>query len=608
MLDSLLINTPVSSPLHAQLNLPLLKAYLSDHGFKSKVSDTNIEFILEFLGDDCPRISLDDCERNPLEILSYYNNLEQRMWTKSQDFEQLSVGLRSLSMKYDRMSFDGVLSALRDRDANPFIDFFERKVRSQLAQEPPKIVGIAITFQDQVIPAFSLADWIRRLAPDIAIVLGGQMVTRCYQSMIEHEGIKQFFDYLVLWDGEAPLLDLHRKLVRGEDVEFVNIVPTTDEPFSVIRRAATIKGSNLPSPDFDDINFSDYLFPETLIPLQTTRGCYANCSFCAIPYGSNRYRVRPAVHVADEIERVQELTLRKYGRPATYFKFMEDTSAPSTLLHLADQIIERGLTAKWETFARLEKAFAEDGMLERLYEGGCRKIHWGLETNDPDILHGLNKKTSISHTDDVLRLSGEAGILNFCFILIGFPGETPEARNRLVDYIADNQHIHTLTVASFDLTRNSPMDENFLDNNSYGLERLPAEDFQVRLPYRINGGNWKEEIVIASHEVLSEIVRRRPDIGFVTLFPDQIRGMFCDKYGNDWGRKFVEQYGEDNVRDMLLNVDAYVDNYRHNRTIDITSLPEPLKREHLRTQEDLALLAQAVIRRNEYETRRIEQV
>jgi len=608
MLDSLLINTPVSSPLHAQLNLPLLQAHLAGAGFKCKSLDTNIEFFLEFLGEDCPRISLADCEANPLQILSYYNELERMMLEKSRTFDNLAVGLRSLSMGHDRVQLDGVLRATRDPATNPFIGFYERVLEREFAATKPRIIGIAITFQDQVIPAFTLAAVIRQMAPEITIVLGGQMVTRCHDSMTVDTELKRLFDYLILWDGEAPLLELHRRLLRGAVTELVNIVPSDGTPHQVVRRAAAIKGSQLPSPDFSDFNFSDYLFPEMLIPLQTTRGCYARCSFCAIPYGSNRYRVRAAEAVADEIERIQDMTSHKYGRPATYFKFMEDTSAPSTLLHLAEQIEKRGLTAKWETFARLEKAFAEEGMLELLYAGGCRKIHWGLETNDPDILDGMNKKTPVSYSDRILRLSGAAGILNFCFILVGFPGETPATRQRLVDYIAGNEHIHTLTVASFDLTRNSPMDENFEWDNEYGLERQPTEGFQVRVPYQIKGGNWKQEIVIAAHEVLSQIVRRRPDIGFVTLFPDQIRGMFCDKYGNDWGRTFVRQFGEENVREMLANVDAYVENYRHNRDIDLTSLPEPLKREHLRTKEDLALLAEAVLRRREYEARRIEQV
>ena len=56
--------------------------------------------------------------------------------------------------------------------------------------------------------------------------------------------------------------------------------------------------------------------------------------------------------------------------------------------------------------------------MDRLFKGGCRKIHWGLETNDPSIIKTMNKKTEVSYTDDILRLSGEAGVLNFCFILI----------------------------------------------------------------------------------------------------------------------------------------------------------------------------------------------
>ena len=120
--------------------------------------------------------------------------------------------------------------------------------------------------------------------------------------------------------------------------------------------------------------------------------------------------------------------------------------------------------------------------------------------------------------------------------------------------------------------------------------------------------NWKKEIITAAHHVLTEIVRRRPDIGFVTLFPDQVRGILCERYGNDWGRQFVDKYGKENVREMLLNVEQYVENFSHSRTIDTQSLPEPLKREHLRIQEDLASLARAALRRKDYENRRIEQV
>ena len=108
-----------------------------------------------------------------------------------------------------------------------------------------------------------------------------------------------------------------------------------------------------------------------LVPLQTTRGRYADCEFCAIPFGANSYRVRPAEKVLEDIVKIQEHTQSKYGKKATFFKFMEDTSSPAILYDLSVEIEKRGMDVKWETFARLEKMFARPGFMEQLYRGGC---------------------------------------------------------------------------------------------------------------------------------------------------------------------------------------------------------------------------------------------
>jgi hypothetical protein len=59
---------------------------------------------------------------------------------------------------------------------------------------------------------------------------------------------------------------------------------------------------------------------------------------------------------------------------------------------------------------------------------------------------------------------------------------------------------------------------------------------------------------------------------------------------------------------MLLDTERYAKNYELKREIDPAALPEPLKREHLRTKEDMAILAQAILSRKLYERRRMEQV
>jgi hypothetical protein len=345
-----------------------------------------------------------------------------------------------------------------------------------------------------------------------------------------------------------------------------------------------------------------------LVPLQTTRGCYATCGFCAIPFGANSYRIRTVEKILEDISGIQDHTLKKYGCKATFFKFMEDTSSPGLLYDLSVEIEKRGLDVKWETFARLEKAFAKPGFLDQLFRGGCRKVHWGLESNDPDVLKNMKKKTTVSYADAVLELSAKAGILNFCFILVGFPGESDEARDNMTRYIIENKNIHTITITTFDLTRGAPMEQNYTEENPYNLEMIPAKDFQVRLPYTINGENWKEKIVAAAQKMMLSVVKNRPDIGFMTLFPDQIRSMYCDRYSNRWGQIFLEKYGKSNIEEMLSNTEKYVKDYQNKKEIDPGLLPEPLRREHFRTKEDMELIASAVMARKNYENRRVRQV
>lgn len=611
-LDSILVNVPVTSPLHPQLNLCLLKAYLKEEGYKTKIYDTSILFYHWFLGESAKKykLSIEECFENPIKMLGYYNDIQKELFQKSKSYDGLSVALRSLGMKYNRADFDEVIKALYDEKANPFIEYYNKFIDENVANSGIKILGIAITFQDQIIPAFTLARLIREKMPEIKIALGGQMITRCQNTMVMHKKLCSYFDYLCLWDGEIPLKEIHERVIRGVDVAFTNVVDMSADSNSwkVVRTETSLNAKGVPYTDFEDVDFNLYFYPEMLIPLQTTRGCYAKCAFCAIPFGSNSYRVRTPEDVIADIEQIQEHTLKKYGKKATYFKFMEDTSSPVTLTKISEEIIKRGLDVKWETFARLEKAFSMPGVMKTLFEGGCRKIHWGLESNDPNILKKMNKKTEQSYSDQVLKLADEAGILNFCFVLVGFPTETEEMRIAMGDYISETQAIHTLTLTTFDLTRGSPMEQQFEKENEYGLDMVPAEGFQVRLPYTVNGQNWKEFIIPKAHEMMIKIIKNRPDIGFMTLFPDQVRAVFCEKFGKDWGKKFVEKYGEQNVREMLENTQAYSAAYASGAQVDIEKLPEPLQREHLRTKEDLAMIANTVNLRKDYEKNRHDQV
>ena len=160
----------------------------------------------------------------------------KKLWTKNKAYKGLDVGLRNLNMKYDRIQFDSVVESLEDVQANPFISFYDEMIEQEFKGTSIKIVGIAVTFQDQIISAFTLANLIRKKMPEVKIVFGGQMVTRCYTSMISHPGICRFFDYLALWEGEKIFVDIHRKEINREEVTLVNVVDVRNKEQEIVRK------------------------------------------------------------------------------------------------------------------------------------------------------------------------------------------------------------------------------------------------------------------------------------------------------------------------------------------------------------------------------------
>ena len=607
--DSALITVPVSSPLHPQAGQPFLKGFLMQKGFRAKIFDTNVKFFNWMLKGHEFDIKDQAYIDNPAILLTLYNRIEEALAKKACKYRGLTVDLRTIGMDYNRILFNEIIAALDDQEANPFIEFYDDFVESELKLLAPKIVGIGITFQDQIIAAFTLASCLRKKMPGVKIVLGGQMITRCYDTMLEAGTLNHLWDYLICWDGELPLLDLHEQLVNNHATTLVNVIENGKTSHGLDRGAHSFELDELSRPDFSDLDFDEYLFPEFLIPLQTARGCYGSCEFCAIPSGSNQgFRERSVEKIIDDILYVQEHTKKKYGRKATYFKFMDDTSSPRTLRLLSEQIEQRKIDAQWETFVRMEKPFENQALMEQLYRGGCRKLMWGLETNDPDILKSMDKRISPISTEKILDAAHNAGILNFCFVLIGFPGERQEQRDRLAEFIIEKESIHVLTIATFDATKRSPIQENLLLPKKFGLECEPPNDFEVRLPYTVDGKNWKKEIVVEAQRMLVKIIKERPDIGFMSLFPDQVRGILTERHGNTWGRKCLTEFGKENIQSLLLSTEHYIDAFENAEEFDLAGLPEPIKREHQRIREDIKAIALAIGRRKKYETKRVDSI
>ena len=183
-MDSIVLTVPISSPLHPQSILPCLQGYFDQSEFSMKTIDSNIKFFWSLLGEDYDISDLKKFKEDPIKVLNFYNKMENFIADKAGLYKDCSIGLRSSRIgSYNRASFQEVKESLYDTEVNPFIEFYENLIEEELISDQPKIVGISITFQDQIIAAFTLARLIREKMPYVKIVLGGQIITRCHDTL-----------------------------------------------------------------------------------------------------------------------------------------------------------------------------------------------------------------------------------------------------------------------------------------------------------------------------------------------------------------------------------------------------------------------------------------
>jgi radical SAM superfamily enzyme YgiQ (UPF0313 family) len=149
----------------------------------------------------------------------------------------------------------------------------------------------------------------------------------------------------------------------------------------------------------------------------TSRGCPYRCLFCDRPHLGKKFRARSAINVVDEIE---ECVKKGIGE----FIFYDDTFTidRQRVFDICDEILRRKLDIMWDIRTRVDNV--DKVLLERLKAAGCARIHYGVESGNPEILKVLRKGITIEQVERAFKLTKEAGIATLAYFMIGSPGET----------------------------------------------------------------------------------------------------------------------------------------------------------------------------------------
>ena len=309
------------------LSIPSLVAYLHKHGIQVEQMDLNLEvydmLLSESFMNQCiMRLSLDTkkIKESPflLDVARFFANGVEHHKRLLKSKEALGVDVYEKCSKflgaclavvnaayeteheksqkvgftkydfgeYDAESFYSILKSAKNaqegNDTNLIntllLPFVEHIVQNA------DLIGISLTGLNQIIPTFSLLGHIKRESPSTKIVLGGSIVTRWFADDNNLPDIFDYTDYVVINEGEVPLVSLINSLKGCVPIEDVPQLIYRDESGKINKnlvKKKLVNTSDLPTPMFNKVDVPRYFSPEPVLPLLSSRGCYwGKCAFC----------------------------------------------------------------------------------------------------------------------------------------------------------------------------------------------------------------------------------------------------------------------------------------------------------------------------------------
>lgn len=291
-------------------------------------------------------------------------------------------------------------------------------VEEEVRKRKPDVVGItAMTFT--LIDVIKIAKIIKKVDDEIKIVLGGPHVHIYPNETINIPEI----DFLVLGEGEITFTELIQNIDDYDNLKNVKglVFINEEEIINTGLRDFIEDLDSIPFParHLTKVGLYKSLLAKrsTVTTMMTTRGCPYKCIFCDRPHLGKVFRARSAENVVREMEECVEMGINE-------FILYDDTFTieRQRVLDVCELIENKRLDIGWDIRARVNTVDKE--MLIKLKTAGCERIHYGVESANPDILKLLKKGITISQVEKAFEMTKEAGIETLAYFMIGSPTET----------------------------------------------------------------------------------------------------------------------------------------------------------------------------------------
>jgi radical SAM superfamily enzyme YgiQ (UPF0313 family) len=251
------------------------------------------------------------------------------------------------------------------------------------------LVGIS-TITSTAPRAYEFADAARRAG--IPVVMGGPHVTFLPDEALQH------CDYVFRGEADDLILDLVRCIDSGQGLETFPSLSYRAGDKGVHNPSCTLcpDVDALPAPDLSLIQGFDRSDKgEHILPIQTSRGCPFDCTFCSVTRMFGRdYRFRSTEKVMSELRTMRNRWL--------FFYDDNFTANRERTKELCRAIIRENLGLRWSAQIRCDAA-KDPELLDLMAKAGCYYVHVGFESVSPTALEGYDKRQSVEQMEFAIR-------------------------------------------------------------------------------------------------------------------------------------------------------------------------------------------------------------
>ena len=339
------------------------------------------------------------------------------------------IVLTTLNAKYIHTAFGlryllANLGPLRPNAGLAEFDINQRPldIAEALLARNPKIIGFGVYIWN-VVPTIEVIAAVKRVRPDIKIILGGPEVS--YET--ENQPIVQFADHVITGEADLKFAEVCRTLLerrpparRGAACDLECAGPEAGAPLPQIIPAEP--------PDFSQIVlpydlYTDDDIAHRIIYVEASRGCPFTCEFCLSSLDIPVRQV-PLPALLEQLQRLLDRGVKQFKFVDRTFNLNVDIS--KAILEFFLERCQPGHFFHFEMIPdRLPESLRE---VIAKFPPGALQFEVGVQTFNEAVGQLISRRQDYEKLEDNFRfLRSQTGVHIHADLIVGLPGETLES-------------------------------------------------------------------------------------------------------------------------------------------------------------------------------------